>query len=178
VAFEQQRPGGAAQGSPSPIHTAALHQQTHIAIDCSNEDDLQFWGSMMAEEAFHLGKRLINLTALTLVQPFLDQSWCLNTMIYVVEAMRSGDARRARRRGSGSWRRAVWRPSNSPLPPTNYPSQGPLSLPPSPSPRPSMPSGPYLVPSDSTVSLPTGADACLHSRVWSCGGVMPTTWAD
>ncbi|CEM22719.1 unnamed protein product [Vitrella brassicaformis CCMP3155] len=89
VAFEQQRPGGAAQGSPSPIHTAALHQQTHIAIDCSNEDDLQFWGSMMAEEAFHLGKRLINLTALTLVQPFLDQSWCLNTMIYVVEAMRA-----------------------------------------------------------------------------------------
>mmetsp|Transcript_26725 Transcript_26725/g.76669 ORF Transcript_26725/g.76669 Transcript_26725/m.76669 type:complete len:129 (-) Transcript_26725:923-1309(-) len=107
--FGQQRPGSAAQSSPSPIHTAALHQQTHIAIDCSTHADRHFWKSLTPEEAFHLGRRLINLTALTLVQPHSDRLWCLNTMIYVVEghaAGRPGGGRRVRRRGSNTRLRA------------------------------------------------------------------------
>ncbi|CEL91926.1 unnamed protein product [Vitrella brassicaformis CCMP3155] len=90
AAFGQQSSGGAAQSSPSLIHTAALQQQTHIAIDSSTEDERQFWESMTTEEAFQLGKRLVNLTAVTPVQPHNDRSWCLDIMMSVVEGHAAG----------------------------------------------------------------------------------------
>ncbi|CEL93421.1 unnamed protein product [Vitrella brassicaformis CCMP3155] len=86
----QQRPDGAAQSSPSLIHTAALHQQTLIAIDSSTDADRQFWESMTPEEAFQLGKRLPNLTALRMVQPRSDRLWGLDRMICVVEGHAAG----------------------------------------------------------------------------------------
>ncbi|CEL91920.1 unnamed protein product [Vitrella brassicaformis CCMP3155] len=72
------------------VRKAALHQQTHIAIDSSTEGDRHFWESMTPDEAFQLGKRLINLTALTLVQPRRDRLWCLNTMMSIVEGHAAG----------------------------------------------------------------------------------------
>ncbi|CEL99770.1 unnamed protein product [Vitrella brassicaformis CCMP3155] len=90
AAFGQQSSFGATQSSLSPIHTAALHQQTHITIDCSDEDDRYFWESMTPEQAFQLGKRLVNLTAITLVQPRGDRLWCLDTMMSVVEGHAAG----------------------------------------------------------------------------------------
>ncbi|CEM31510.1 unnamed protein product [Vitrella brassicaformis CCMP3155] len=90
AAFGQQPSGGAAQSSPSLIHTAALHQQTLIAIDSSTDADRQFWESMTPEEAFRLGRRLINLTAVTVVQPRSDRLWCLDNMISVVEGHADG----------------------------------------------------------------------------------------
>ncbi|CEL91916.1 unnamed protein product [Vitrella brassicaformis CCMP3155] len=53
-AFGQQSSFGATQSSPSLIHTAALHQQTHVAIDSSTEGDRHFWESLTPEEAFQL----------------------------------------------------------------------------------------------------------------------------
>jgi len=97
--FGQQRPGSAAQSSPSPIHTAAVQQQTHVAIDCSTGDDRQFWERMTPEETFELGKRLVNLTALSLVQPHNERWWCLGSMISVVEG--HADGRREAREKEG-----------------------------------------------------------------------------
>ncbi|CEL93429.1 unnamed protein product [Vitrella brassicaformis CCMP3155] len=90
AAFGQQRPGGAAHSSPSPIYAAALHQQTHINIDCTTDADRHFWESMTPLEAFQLGKRLPNLTALSLVQPQSDRLWCLDSMISIVEGHADG----------------------------------------------------------------------------------------
>ncbi|CEL91923.1 unnamed protein product [Vitrella brassicaformis CCMP3155] len=89
-AFGQQPSGGATRSSPSLIHTAALHQQTHVAIDSSTDIDRHFWDNMTTEKAFQLGKRLVNLTALTLVQPRRGRSWCLGSMINVVEGHAAG----------------------------------------------------------------------------------------
>ncbi|CEM36820.1 unnamed protein product [Vitrella brassicaformis CCMP3155] len=93
------------------VRKGALRQQTHIDIDCSTEADSQFWYNMTTEEAFQLGKKLVNLTALSLVQPYpdqswylaldldLDQSWCLGSMISVVEG--HADGRREAREKEG-----------------------------------------------------------------------------
>ncbi|CEM02090.1 unnamed protein product [Vitrella brassicaformis CCMP3155] len=95
AAFAQQSSGGAAPSSPSAIRTAALQQQTHITIDNSTDAEDQFWDSMTPEEAFQLGKRLVNLTAITLVQPERDELWCLDSMISIVEG-HAGGRREAR----------------------------------------------------------------------------------
>ncbi|CEM19220.1 unnamed protein product [Vitrella brassicaformis CCMP3155] len=72
------------------VRKGALRQQTHIAIDSSTEDARQFWDNMTPEEAFQLGKKLVNLTALTLVQPRHERSWCLRSMICIVEGHAAG----------------------------------------------------------------------------------------
>ncbi|CEL93399.1 unnamed protein product [Vitrella brassicaformis CCMP3155] len=99
AAFGQRAAGGAAQSSPSLIHMAALRQQTHLSIDSSTDADRHFWASMTRKEAFQLGKRLPNLTALRMVQPHGDRLWCLDRMICVVEG--HADGRRESRKKNG-----------------------------------------------------------------------------
>ncbi|CEM35596.1 unnamed protein product [Vitrella brassicaformis CCMP3155] len=45
---------------------------------------------MRPGDAFDFGKQLLNLTALTLVQPPSDRSWCLENMISIVEGHAAG----------------------------------------------------------------------------------------
>ncbi|CEM38441.1 unnamed protein product [Vitrella brassicaformis CCMP3155] len=86
--------GGAAHSGPSLNHAslrhAALYQYTHVAIDSSTAAHRQFWESMRPGEAFQLGKWLVNLTALTLVQPRVEPSWCLDKLFGVVEGHAEG----------------------------------------------------------------------------------------
>ncbi|CEL93404.1 unnamed protein product [Vitrella brassicaformis CCMP3155] len=77
------------QADPT-IHDAAVHQQTHITVDCSTRAECHFWESMTPEAAFQLGKCLINVTALTVLQPHDRPSWCLFTMIGIVEGHAAG----------------------------------------------------------------------------------------
>ncbi|CEM32625.1 unnamed protein product [Vitrella brassicaformis CCMP3155] len=83
------------------VRKGAFHQQTHIAIaiDSSTEEDRHFWESMTPEAAFELGRRLVNLTAVSLVQPFFDQSWRLGTMISVVEGHAAGRREACKKEG-------------------------------------------------------------------------------
>ncbi|CEM25072.1 unnamed protein product [Vitrella brassicaformis CCMP3155] len=67
------------------VRKGAFQQQTHIDIDCTTDADRQFWESITPEGAFQLGKRLINLTALSLLQPFCERLWCRDIMISIVE---------------------------------------------------------------------------------------------
>ncbi|CEL99772.1 unnamed protein product [Vitrella brassicaformis CCMP3155] len=73
-----------------PQVKGAFHQQTHITIDSSTEGDRHFWESLTPEQAFQLGKWLVNLTAITLVQPRRKQWWCLGSMISIVEGHAAG----------------------------------------------------------------------------------------
>ncbi|CEM30277.1 unnamed protein product [Vitrella brassicaformis CCMP3155] len=72
------------------VRKGAFQQHTHIDIDCTPDGDRQFWESITPEEAFELGKRLINLTALSLVQPRYERFCCLDIMTSIVEGHVAG----------------------------------------------------------------------------------------
>ncbi|CEL95668.1 unnamed protein product [Vitrella brassicaformis CCMP3155] len=81
------------------IRHAALYQQTHIAIDSSSPAERQFWEDTTSEGASRLGKRLVDLTALTIAQPLGDLSWCVDKMCCVIEGHAEG--RRKARKEAG-----------------------------------------------------------------------------
>ncbi|CEM26342.1 unnamed protein product [Vitrella brassicaformis CCMP3155] len=90
AAFAQRSTGSVTESSESPVYMAALHQQTHVAIHPLTDDDRHFWENMTPEEAFGLGRGLVNLTALSLVQPSDNPLWCLDSMIAIVEGQAAG----------------------------------------------------------------------------------------
>ncbi|CEM25188.1 unnamed protein product [Vitrella brassicaformis CCMP3155] len=92
AAFAQRSTGGRGvmESSDSPVYMAALHQQTHVAIDPLTDEDRLFWETMTPDEAFGLGRGLVNLTALSLVQPSDNPLWCMDSMIAIVEGQAAG----------------------------------------------------------------------------------------